>query len=62
MPRCELSRCSYSLNGTAVILRLIQRLRREDRPPPPPKRESNNDNSSMADLVRLLREQKEPAE
>jgi hypothetical protein len=41
---------------------LIQRLRREDRPPPPPKRESNNDNSSMADLVRLLREQKEPAE
>jgi hypothetical protein len=43
-----------------VIFRLIKRLRREDRPPPPPKRE-DRDTSSMADLVRLLREQ-EPAE
>jgi hypothetical protein len=44
-----------------VISRLIKRLRREDRQPPPPKRE-DQDTSSMADLVRLLREQKEPAE
>ena len=44
-----------------MISRLIKRLRREDRQPPPPKRE-DQDTSSMADLVRLLREQKEPAE
>jgi hypothetical protein len=44
-----------------VISRLIKRLRQEDRQPPPPKRE-DQDTSSMADLVRLLREQKEPAE
>jgi hypothetical protein len=42
-----------------VIFKLIKRLRREEEPPPPPRRE---DNSSMAHLVRLLQEQKEPAE
>jgi hypothetical protein len=45
-----------------VISRLIERLRRENRQPPPPKQREDQDTSSMADLVRLLREQKEPAE
>jgi hypothetical protein len=42
-----------------MIFRLIRRWRRQDSPPPPPKRE---DTSSMADLVRLLEREKEPAD
>jgi hypothetical protein len=44
-----------------MISRLIRRWRRQDNPPPPPKRE-REDTSSMADLVRLLEREKEPAE
>jgi hypothetical protein len=44
-----------------MISRLIRRWRRQDNPPPPPKRE-REDTSSMADLVRLLEREKEPAD
>jgi hypothetical protein len=44
-----------------MISRLIRRWRRQDNPPPPPKRE-REDTSSMADLVRLLEREQEPAE
>ena len=44
-----------------MISRLIRRWRRRDNPPPPPKRE-REDTSSMADLVRLLEREQEPAE
>ncbi len=44
-----------------MISKLIRRWRRQDNPPPPPKRE-REDTSSMADLVRLLEREKEPAE
>jgi hypothetical protein len=44
-----------------MISRLIRRWRRQDNPPPPPKRELE-DTSSMADLVRLLEREKEPAD
>ena len=44
-----------------MISRLIKRWRRQDNPPPPPKRE-REDTSSMADLVRLLEREQEPAE
>ena len=44
-----------------MISRLIRRWRQQDTPPPPPKRE-REDTSSMADLVRLLEREKEPAE
>lgn len=44
-----------------MISKLIKRWRRQDDPPPPPKRE-REDTSSMADLVRLLEREKEPAE
>jgi hypothetical protein len=44
-----------------MISRLIRRWRRQDTPPPPPKRE-REDTSSMADLVRLLEREKEPAD
>jgi hypothetical protein len=44
-----------------MILRLIRRWRRQDNPPPQPKRE-REDTSSMADLVRLLEREMEPAE
>jgi hypothetical protein len=42
-----------------MIFKLIRRWRRQDTPPPQPKRE---DTSSMADLVRLLEREKEPAD
>jgi hypothetical protein len=44
-----------------MISRLIKRWRQQDNPPPPPRRE-REDTSSMADLVRLLEREKEPAE
>jgi hypothetical protein len=44
-----------------MISRLIRRWRRQDNPPPPPRRE-REDTSSMADLVRLLEREQEPAE
>ena len=44
-----------------MISKLIRRWRRQDNSPPPPKRE-REDTSSMADLVRLLEREKEPAE
>lgn len=44
-----------------MISRLIKRWRQQDTPPPPPRRE-REDTSSMADLVRLLEREKEPAE
>jgi hypothetical protein len=44
-----------------MISRLIRRWRRQDNPPPPPRRE-REDMSSMADLVRLLEREQEPAE
>jgi hypothetical protein len=44
-----------------MIYRLIRRLRRQDTPPQPAPRE-REDTSSMADLVRLLEREKEPAD
>jgi hypothetical protein len=44
-----------------MISKLIKRWRRQDNPPPPPRRE-REDTSSMADLVRLLEREKEPAD
>jgi hypothetical protein len=44
-----------------MISRLIRRWRRQENPPPPPRRE-REDTSSMADLVRLLEREQEPAE
>jgi hypothetical protein len=47
-----------------MISRLIKRWRRQDgqhNSPPPPKRE-REDTSSMAELVRLLEREQEPAE
>ena len=44
-----------------MIFKLIRRWRRQDNPPPPQKRE-REDTSSMADLVRLLEREQEPAE
>jgi hypothetical protein len=43
-----------------MISKLISRWRRQDNAPPPPKRE-REDTSSMADLVRLLQREQEPA-
>lgn len=48
-----------------MLSRLIRRWRRYNSPPPPLKREDTSgiaDTSSMADLVRLLEREKEPAE
>ena len=44
-----------------MIFKMIRRWRRQDNPPPPPRRE-REDTSSMADLVRLLEREQEPAE
>ena len=44
-----------------MIFRLIRRWRRQDNPPQAPRRE-REDTSSMADLVRLLEREQEPAE
>ena len=47
-----------------MIYRLIKRWRRQESaltPPPPPKRDAE-DTTSMADLVRLLEREQQPAE
>lgn len=48
-----------------MFSKLMRRWRRHSSPPAPPKREDTSgiaDTSSMADLVRLLEREKEPAE
>ena len=48
-----------------MLFKLIRRWRRHNSAPPPPKREDAPgmaDMSSMADLVRLLQREKEPAD
>ena len=44
-----------------MIFRLIRRWRRQDNNMPPPPNREREDTSSMADLVRLLQREQEPA-
>jgi hypothetical protein len=44
-----------------MIFRLIRRWRRRDNSAPPPPKREREDTSSMADLVRLLQREQEPA-
>ena len=44
-----------------MIFRLIRRWRRQENSAPPPPNREREDTSSMADLVRLLQREQEPA-
>jgi hypothetical protein len=44
-----------------MIFRLIRRWRRQENNTPPPPNREREDTSSMADLVRLLQREQEPA-
>jgi hypothetical protein len=44
-----------------MIFRLLRRWRRQDNNTPPPPKREREDTSSMADLVRLLQREQEPA-
>jgi hypothetical protein len=44
-----------------MIFGLIRRWRRQDNNTPPPPKREREDTSSMADLVRLLQREQEPA-
>jgi hypothetical protein len=55
----------FAQSETAMFSKLMRRWHRHSSPPAPPKREDTSgiaDTSSMADLVRLLEREKEPAE